>query len=159
MWSQHENQFWFSQFTYLCESNLVLKSLVLGHRSNETSAKCIGDCCWLQVTKSACHLWPPRCVQVCALQQRPSDLPITATCVSCWTQTHRSSRSGLLKTPFMLFVGISFLWLLPAACNCFVKCAFCFLWLLLPCTMEVMTFVMYVNDRKEQSLLRRFTVN
>lgn len=46
------------------------------------------DCVWLHVTRSACHLCPPSRIQVCTPQQRPSDLHITTTHISCWTRTH-----------------------------------------------------------------------
>lgn len=120
------------------------------------------DCFWLQVTRSACHLCPPSRIQVCTPQQRPSDLHITTTHISCWTQTHLDPphlHSDLFKNPFVLFGGILFLWRLLAGCGWPVKCSFWVFTTSASVHYEGYDLCMWMSDRKEWSNLSWFTVN
>lgn len=128
----------------------------------EGSPKCTCNCFWFQVTRSACHLWPPSRIQVCALQQRLSDLHITTTHVSCWTQTYLDPPhllSDLLKNPFVLFGGILFLWLLLAACGWLCEEFFLVFSTSVAVHYEGHDLCMWMTDRKEWSISRGFTVN
>lgn len=123
----------------------------------------------LQVTKSARHLLPPSCAPVCSLQQKPVWPPHQSNSHSLPNMTPLRLLICMpvsLKTPFVLLFSAarSVLWVSYFLC--------CSLGLWLDCDVFVLVFktsvaihsggcdpCMCVSDRKEQSLLRGFTVN